>query len=145
MVFKRNALVCTGSTVNRLSENQTESQELFIIWFYFTGNAIGEDGIEEVKGWLESNGRLDALGSLSDDEGEVDDDEGEEGDEELGGGDSDDGEAGDQLNLSVTGVSLKPESPLLGTDEEIEKELIKVGLEFKVSSNHCLGNCCFTL
>lgn len=90
------------------------------------GNAIGEDGIEEVKGWLESNGRLDALGSLSDDEGEVDDDEGEEGDEELGGGDSDDGEAGDQLNLSVTGVSLKPESPLLGTDEEIEKELIKV-------------------
>ena len=145
MVFKRNALVCTGSTVNRLSENQTESQELFIIWFYFTGNAIGEDGIEEVKGWLESNGRLDALGSLSDDEGEVDDDEGEEGDEELGGGDSDDGEAGDQLNLSVTGVSLKPESPLLGTDEEIEKELIKVGLEFKVSSNHCLGNYCFTL
>ena len=130
MVFKRNALVCTGSTVNRLSENQTESQELFIIWFYFTGNAIGEDGIEEVKGWLESNGRLDALGSLSDDEGEVDDDE--EGDEELGGGDSDDGEAGDELNLSVTGVSLKPESPLLGTDEEIEKELIKVGLEFKV-------------
>ena len=130
MVFKRNALVCTGSTVNRLSENQTESHELFIIWFYFTGNAIGEDGIEEVKGWLESNGRLDALGSLSDDEGEVDDDE--EGDEELGGGDSDDGEAGDQLNLSVTGVSLKPESPLLGTDEEIEKELIKVGLETKV-------------
>ena len=143
MVFKRNALVCTGSTVNRLSENQTESHELFIIWFYFTGNAIGEDGIEEVKGWLESNGRLDALGSLSDDEGEVDDDE--EGDEELGGGDSDDGEAGDELNLSVTGVSLKPESPLLGTDEEIEKELIKVGLEFKVSSNHCLGNCCFAL
>ena len=126
MVFKRNALVCTGSTVNRLSENQ--SQE-FIIWFYFTGNAIGEDGIEEVKGWLESNGRLDALGSLSDDEGEVDEDE--EGDE-LGGGDSDDGEAGDELNLSVTGVSLKPESPLLGTDEEIEKELIKVGLETKV-------------
>lgn len=145
MVFKRNALVCTGSTVNRLSENQTERQELFIIWCYFTGNAIGEDGIEEVKGWLESNGRLDALGSLSDDEGEVDDDEDEEGDEELGGGDSDDGEAGDQLNLSVTGVTLKPESPLLGTDEEIEKELIKVGLEFKVSSNHCLGNCCFTL
>lgn len=129
MVFKRNALVCTGSTVNRLSENP--SQELFIIWFYFTGNAIGEDGIEEVKGWLESNGRLDALGSLSDDEGEVDEDE--EGDEELGGGDSDDGEAGDELNLSVTGVSLKPESPLLGTDEEIEKELIKVGLETKVS------------
>ena len=128
MVFKRNALVCTGSTVNRLSEDP--SQELFIIWFYFTGNAIGEDGIEEVKGWLESNGRLDALGSLSDDEGEVDEDE--EGDEELGGGDSDDGEAGDQLNLSVTGVSLKPESPLLGTDEEIEKELIKVGLETKV-------------
>ena len=131
MVFKRNALVCTGSTVNRLSENQTERQELFIIWCYFTGNAIGEDGIEEVKGWLESNGRLDALGSLSDDEGEVEDDE--EGDEELGGGDSDDGEAGDELNLSVTGVSLKPESPLLGTDEEIEKELIKVGLETKVS------------
>lgn len=50
----------------------------------------------------------------------------------MGGGGSDDGEAGDELNLSVTGVSLKPESPLLGTDEEIETELIKVGLETKV-------------
>jgi len=29
------------------------------------------------------------------------------------------------LNLSVTGVSLKPQSPLLGTDEEVEAELIK--------------------
>lgn len=30
MVFKRNALVCTGSTVNRLSENQTESQDFIL-------------------------------------------------------------------------------------------------------------------
>lgn len=85
-----------------------------------------------MKGWLDSNGRLDTLGSMSDDEGEGDDndEEGEDEDEGLGGGDSegDDGEAGDELNLSVTGVSLKPQSPLLGTDEEVERELIKVGL-----------------
>ena len=97
--------------------------------FLIAGNAIGEDGIEEVKGWLVSNGHLDALGSLSDDEGEADDDE--EEDEGLGGGESDgdeDEEGVDELNLSVTGVSLKPQSPLLGTDEEVERELIKVGL-----------------
>ena len=97
----------------------------------FTGNSIGEDGIEEVKNWLDSNGRLDTLGSMSDDEGDGDDDEEEEEEEEeeLEGGDSedDDGDTADHLNLSVMGVSLKPQSPLLGDDEEVEKELIKVG------------------
>ena len=105
-----------------------ESKSNFV--FSFAGNAIGEDGIEEVIAWLETNGRLDTLGSMSDDEGEVDDDdEEEEDDERLGGGDSEGGdEEGDnELNLSVTGVSLKPQSPLLGTDEEVEAELIKVG------------------
>ena len=67
---------------------------------------------------------------MSEDEVDDDDDDEEEEDEGLGGGDSedDDGEGGDELNLSVTGVSLKPQSPLLGTDEEVERELIKVGL-----------------
>jgi len=88
------------------------------------GNSIGDDGIEEVRNWLDSKGRLDTLGSMSDDEGEGDDDE----EDELGGGGSedDDGDTADDLNLSVTGVSLKPQSPLLGDDEEVEKELIKV-------------------
>ena len=80
-----------------------------------------------MKGWLDSNSRLHALGSLSDDEGEVDDDD--EDDEGLVGNESedDDGEGDSELNLSVTGVSLKPQSPLLGTDEDVERELIKVG------------------
>lgn len=93
-----------------------------------TGNSIGEDGIEEVRNWLDSKGRLDTLGSMSDDEGEGDDDDEED---ELQGGDSedDDGETSDHLNLSVTGVSLKPQSPLLGDDEEVEKELIKVSFK----------------
>ena len=102
---------------------------------FLTGNSIGEDGIEEVRNWLDSKGRLDTLGSMSDDEGEGDDDDDdddEEEEDELGGGDSgdDDGDTADDLNLSVTGVSLKPQSPLLGDDEEVEKELIKVSVKF---------------
>ena len=79
-----------------------------------------------MRNWLDSKGRLDTLGSMSDDEGEGDDDDDDE--DELGGRDSedDDENAGDDLNLSVTGVSLKPQSPLLGDDEEVEKEIIKV-------------------
>ena len=81
-----------------------------------------------MRNWLDSKGRLDTLGSMSDDEGEGDDDDDNE--DELQGGDSedDDGDTADQLNLSVTGVSLKPQSPLLGDDEEVEKELIKVSI-----------------
>ena len=106
-----------------------------------SGNAIGEDGIDEVKGWLESNGCLDTLGSMSDDEGEGDDDDDDDNDndnekeeeeeeedaDELGGSDSDEGEAAKELDFNVKGVSLKPQSPLLGTDEEVENELLKVG------------------
>ena len=79
-----------------------------------------------MRSWLDSKGRLDTLGSMSDDEGEGDDDD--DDDDELGGGGSEDndGDTADDLNLSVTGVSLKPQSPLLGDDEEVEKELIKV-------------------
>lgn len=104
-----------------LSFHKRSSNKIF---FSFTGNSIGDDGIEEVRNWLDSKGRLDTLGSMSDDEGEGDDDE----EDELGGGGSedDDGDTADDLNLSVTGVSLKPQSPLLGDDEEVEKELIKV-------------------
>ena len=82
-----------------------------------------------MRNWLDSKGRLDTLGSMSDDEGEGDDDDDDDDEDELGGGDSenDDGDTADDLNLSVTGVSLKPQSPLLGDDEEVEKELIKVG------------------
>ena len=103
---------------------------IFLNNFVAAGNSIGEDGITEVRDWLDSNGRLNTLGSMSEDEVDDDDDDEEEEDEGLGGGDSedDDGEGGDELNLSVTGVSLKPQSPLLGTDEEVERELIKVGL-----------------
>ena len=88
-----------------------------------------------MRNWLDSKGRLDTLGSMSDDEGEGDDDDDDDDDDEedeLGGGDSgdDDGDTADDLNLSVTGVSLKPQSPLLGDDEEVEKELIKVSVKF---------------
>lgn len=82
-----------------------------------------------MKNWLNANGQLDTLGSLSEDEGEGDDDDDDDDqEEELEGGDSegDDGDVSNELNLSVTGVSLKPQSPLLGDDEEVEKELIKV-------------------
>ena len=99
-----------------------------------TGNSIGDEGLEEVKNWLNENGQLDILGSMSEDEGEGDDDDDDNDDDdqedELEGGDSegDEGDVSNDLNLSVTGVSLKPQSPLLGDDEEVENELIKVCL-----------------
>ncbi|XP_044177192.1 ran GTPase-activating protein 1-like [Acropora millepora] len=93
------------------------------------GNAIGDDGIKEVRGWLESNGCLHTLGSMSDDDGESDEDEekNDEGEEdELGGESNESDEGEDVAELEVTGVGLKPQSPLLGTDEEVESELMKV-------------------
>lgn len=101
---------------------------------FLVGNAIGDDGIEEVRGWLESNGCLHTLGSMSEDEGEsdVDEEKNDEGGEEdeLGGqnNESDEGEDVAELDFKVTGVGLKPQSPLLGTDEEVENELTKVSL-----------------
>lgn len=84
-----------------------------------------------MRGWLESNGCLHTLGSMSDDEGESDEDE-EKNDEgegdELGGESNESDEGGDVAELEVTGVSLKPQSPLLGTDEEVESELMKVSV-----------------
>lgn len=38
-------------------------------WVWFIGNIFGEDGIETIRELLEVKGHLDALGSLSDDEG----------------------------------------------------------------------------
>ncbi|XP_015779681.1 PREDICTED: ran GTPase-activating protein 1-like isoform X1 [Acropora digitifera] len=93
------------------------------------GNAIGDDGIKEVRGWLESNGCLHTLGSMKDDEGESDEDEekNDEGEEdELGGESNESDEGEDVAELEVTGVGLKPQSPLLGTDAEVESELMKV-------------------
>ena len=116
---------------------------------FLVGNAIGEDGIEEVRGWLESNGCLHTLGSMSDDEGEGDDDDDDEEEEEeekndegeedeLGveNNESDDGETVEELDFKVTGVSLKPQSPLLGTDEEVENELTKVSV-FISKESYC--------
>ena len=71
---------------------------------------------------------------MSEDEGEGDDDDDDDDnddqEDELEGGDSEgvEGDVSNDLNLSVTGVSLKPQSPLLGDDEEVENELIKVCL-----------------
>jgi len=49
------------------------------------GNCLGEYGIELLMESLEAKGRLDALGSLSEDEGaESEDEEGEEGEDADG-------------------------------------------------------------
>ena len=110
----------------------TEVQKWQVKHRCFVGNAIGDEGIEEVRNWLDANGKEAALGSMSDDEGEVDDDDDEsdedEGEEKEGDRDTegDDEEASDNLDLSITGVSLKPQSPLLRDDCEVEKELNKV-------------------
>nr|XP_058971510.1 ran GTPase-activating protein 1-like [Pocillopora verrucosa] len=121
-INKEGALAIVEALVNKESLEKLE----------LNGNSIGDEGLEEVKNWLNENGRLDILGSMSEDEGEGDDDDDDNDDDdqedELEGGDSegDEGDVSNDLNLSVTGVSLKPQSPLLGDDEEVENELIKV-------------------
>ena len=88
-----------------------------------------------MRGWLESNGCLHTLGSMSDDEGESGEDEekNDEGEEDELGGESNESDEGEDVaefveDFKVTGVGLKPQSPLLGTDEEVESELMKVSV-----------------
>ncbi|GAB1607242.1 ran GTPase-activating protein 1-like isoform X1 [Argonauta hians] len=45
-------------------------------------NAVGEDGIEEIRVYMESIGKLDSLGTFSDDEGDDEEEEEEEVEEE---------------------------------------------------------------
>lgn len=49
-----------------------------------TGNGFGEEGIELLRGSLEAKGHLDALGSLSADEGDEEEEEEEERKDEDG-------------------------------------------------------------
>lgn len=73
-------------------------------------NQLGEDGVESVKGMMESFGKLGQLGSLSDDEGEEDeDDESDDEDDD----DDDDDETDEDDDDSEDGES---------TEEEEEEE-----------------------
>ena len=97
----------------------------------FPGNCIGDEGIQDLKSQLESEGKGDALASMSEDEGDASDEEEEElGDVENGEGESE-GETSADLTLQVQGISLKPESPLLGSDQDVMSELQKVRLVLK--------------
>ncbi|XP_071787052.1 ran GTPase-activating protein 1-like [Asterias amurensis] len=80
------------------------------------GNSFGEEGVELVRGVLESSGRIDALGTLSDDEGDDsddddddyedvdDDDEDENEDEEDVNEEDEQGEVSNDPKLQVKGV-----------------------------------------
>ena len=70
------------------------------------GNVFGKDGIELLKESLDAKGLVDALGSLSDDEGGDSDEE--EGDEEEGGSGEDSTGEG---NLSREGDLSREEPP----------------------------------
>lgn len=112
-----------------------------IVWYFHSillteciqcspGNCIGDEGIEELKDALNTQGQMEKLGSLSDDEGDEDDDEDEDIDEicaqNESGEENDSEEETSNLSLKVEGISIKPQSPLLGDDEEIQQELQKV-------------------
>ena len=104
--------------------------------FFNLGNCLGDEGINQVKSQLESHKHLEMLGSMSEDEGDEDDDEDEDdglGDED---GDGSEGEESHGVSLEVKGVTLKAQSPLLGDDEEVEKELIKVLTLFTFSVDY---------
>ena len=78
------------------------------------GNIFGEDGIELLRESLEAKGLIDALGSLSDDEGLESDEEEEE--EEGEGGES--GGEGDQSREK----ELLEESPIPKTDDRTPEQ-----------------------
>ena len=91
------------------------------------GNCLGQEGIDEVKHLLTTQGQQDYLGAMSDDEGDDEDDEDEDIDNLCAENKSDEeGEEVDDLSLQVEGISIKPQSPLLGGDEDIKNELQKV-------------------
>ncbi|XP_071493304.1 ran GTPase-activating protein 1-like [Diadema antillarum] len=78
------------------------------------GNSFGEEGIELIQSIMESNNHIDALGSLSDDEGSDDDDSEDEEDEEDEEEEVEDAEEGTEVkdpNLQVRGTAISPKQP----------------------------------
>ena len=77
------------------------------------GNIFGEDGIELLRESLEAKGLIDALGSLSDDEGlESDEEEEEEGEGGESGGEADQSREEELLE----------ESPIPKTDDRTPQQ-----------------------
>ncbi len=84
---------------------------------FIIGNIFGEDGIELLRESLEAKGIIDALGSLSDDEGLESDEEEEE--EEEGEG----GESGGEADQSKEENMLEEEeSPVPKTDDRVPQQ-----------------------
>ncbi|XP_077997580.1 ran GTPase-activating protein 1-like [Glandiceps talaboti] len=76
------------------------------------GNYFGDEGIESLRGVLESNGKIESLGSLSDDEGDEDeDDDDEEEEEEEEADEETEGEISQDPVLSIQGTAITPRSP----------------------------------
>ena len=82
------------------------------------GNIFGEDGIELLRESLEAKGLIDALGSLSDDEG-LESEEEEEEEEEEGEGEG--GESGGEADQSRE-EELLEESPVPKTDDRTPQQ-----------------------
>jgi hypothetical protein len=83
------------------------------------GNIFGEDGIELLRESLEAKGIIDALGSLSDDEGLESDEEEEEEEEGEGEG----GESGGEADQSREEKMLEEEeSPVPKTDDRVPQQ-----------------------
>ena len=83
-----------------------------------SGNCLGEDGIELLREVLEAKGCIDALGSLSDDEGLESDEEEEEGGGESGEEEEEEGTEGEvstDERLRAEGTAITPERPSPGS------------------------------
>ncbi|XP_070540108.1 ran GTPase-activating protein 1-like [Ptychodera flava] len=95
-----------AKAVSESMQDKTELKSLDL-----NGNCFGEEGVELVKGVLENNGKLECLGSLSDDEGDDDDNDDEDGDgEERDGSDDESGELLDDPAMCIQGTALSPRS-----------------------------------
>ena len=98
------------------------------------GNIFGEDGIELLRESLEAKGLIDALGSLSDDEGVESDEEGEEEEEEGEGG-----ESGGEPDQSREQEPLEMESPIPKTDDRPPQQTT---VSRPLSHEHLSGGTC---
>ncbi|KAK3099147.1 hypothetical protein FSP39_000136 [Pinctada imbricata] len=82
-------------------------------------NMLGEEGVDEVRGTMEAMGKLDALASLSEDEGSDEEDE-EHGDgdgEEIPAEEEREGEVVDDPALQVKGKAITPKKQTVSIKE----------------------------
>ncbi|XP_064608240.1 ran GTPase-activating protein 1-like [Liolophura sinensis] len=112
--LKLKELILSGNEIRRsgalaVAESMENKDDL--VKLDLDANMLGDEGVEIVQGTMEAMGRVDALGSFSDDEGEDDDEEGGQSDHNSESEEGEDDTEGNEVNdphLQVKGESITP-------------------------------------